>query len=50
MWNGYEGGTDMKDNIVGIGVVGAGAIGIRSALMHFELTDEIGRASCRERV
>jgi len=34
----------MKKGIVGIGVVGAGAIGIRSALMHFVLPDVQDRA------
>jgi len=29
----------MKDNCVGIGVAGAGAIGVRSCLMHFVLPD-----------
>ena len=34
----------MKQSTVGIGVVGAGAIGIRSALMHFTLPDVQDRA------
>ena len=34
----------MKESYVGIGVVGAGAIGIRSALMHFVLPDVKDRA------
>ena len=34
----------MKENIVGVGVVGAGAIGVRSALEHFKLPDVAEKA------
>jgi predicted dehydrogenase len=34
----------MKESYVGIGIVGAGAIGVRSALMHFVLPDVQDRA------
>jgi len=41
----YEyGGNTMKQSTVGIGVAGAGAIGVRSALMHFTLPDVRDRA------